>query len=58
MPGEILRGELAEYTDYDLLLKVPSGFDSSEKFGNWGQWAGQNLILLDRSAVLNLYPQR
>ena len=56
MPGDILRGKLVSCTDYDVVLEVTSEFDAIAEFGLWGQWTGGKEILLDRAAMLTLYP--
>lgn len=56
MPGDILHGKLLSSTDYDMVLEVAPDFDQETKFGLWGQWAGERKIMLDRTAMLTLYP--
>lgn len=57
MPNDILRGTLASCTDYDIVLKPDLEFDSDPVLDPWGKWLEDGFILLDRTAMLNLFPQ-
>lgn len=56
MPGDILHGKLLSSSDYDMVLEVAPNFQQETKFGLWGEWAGEGKIILDRAAMLTLYP--
>ena len=57
MPDDTLRGELLESMDYDLLLRPSQAYQEDRlPLGRWGRWQENGDILLDRSAVVQIFP--
>lgn len=57
MPDDTLRGKLLESMDYDLLLRPSQAYQEDHlPLGRWGQWQENGDILLDRSAVVQIFP--
>ena len=57
MPDDTLRGELLESSEYDLLLRPEQAYQEDHlPLGRWGRWQEDGTILVDRSAVVQLFP--
>lgn len=55
--GDTLRGELLDYSEYDLLLRPEQAYQEDHpSLGQWGRWQANGVVIIDRSAVMQLIP--